>query len=141
MVIDAVTAPVVREIFLEEIAEKEHKIAFMSNRRKVLIPMEYQKLSGKNMEDGAMRRHRAAVLRIQRLNARVNLRAKMSHLSKAQKRKAWNGWAITENSHEPIVPHKECDCKVIKAIRNIGNGLAFSCPGIRYPLGDLHEAC
>lgn len=64
MVIDPVTAPVVREIFMAAIAgKKSTEIASALNERHIPTPMEYKKLSRKDVQNDAMWSHQA-VLRI-----------------------------------------------------------------------------
>lgn len=112
MVVDPVTAPIVREIFLAAISgKKTTEIAAMLNDRQVPTPMEYKKLSRKGIQNKAMWSHQA-VLRIIRdykyTGAMVNFKCENETIrAKVQKRKASDEWVIKENSHEPIVSHEE----------------------------------
>lgn len=112
MVLDPVTAPIVREIFLAAIAgKKSTEIASMLNERHILTPMEYKKLSRKSIQNDAMWSHQA-VLRIIRdykyTGAMVNFKCENQTIrAKVQKRNSPDEWVVVENSHEPIVSHEE----------------------------------
>lgn len=112
MVLDPVTAPIVREIFLAAIAgKKSTEIAAMLNERHILTPMEYKKLSRKSIQNEAMWSHQA-VLRIIRdykyTGAMVNFKYENQTIrARVQKRNSPDEWVVVENSHEPIVSHEE----------------------------------
>lgn len=112
MVLDPVTAPIVREIFLAAIAgKKSTEIASMLNERRILTPLEYKKLSRKSIQNDAMWSHQA-VLRIIRdykyTGAMVNFKCENQTIrARVQKRNKPEEWVVVENSHEPIVSHEE----------------------------------
>lgn len=112
MVLDPVTAPIVREIFLAAIAgKKSTEIASMLNEKHILTPLEYKNLSRKSIHNEAMWSHQA-VLRIIRdykyTGAMVNFKCENQTIrAKVQKRNSPDEWVVVENSHEPIVSHEE----------------------------------
>ncbi len=112
MVLDPVTAPIVREIFLAAMAgKKSTEIAAMLNERHIATPLEYRKLSRKSIQNEAMWSH-YAVLRIIRdykyTGAMVNFKCENQTIrARVQKRNSPDEWVVVENSHEPIVSHEE----------------------------------
>lgn len=112
MVIDPVTAPVVREIFMAAIAgKKSTEIASALNERRIPTPMEYKKLSRKDVQNEAMWSHQA-VLRIIKdykyTGAMVNFKCENQTIrARVQKKNSADEWVVVENSHEPIVSHEE----------------------------------
>lgn len=112
MIIDPVTAPVVREIFLAAIAgKKSTEIASALNERHIPTPMEYKKLTRKDIQNEVMWSHQA-VLRIIKdykyTGAMVNFKCENQTIrARVQKRKTADEWVVVENSHEPIVSHEE----------------------------------
>lgn len=112
MVLDPVTAPIVREIFLSVIGGmKSTQVATMLNERKVLTPMEYKKTARRDRHSDTMWSHQA-VLRIIKdykyTGAMVNFKCENETIrASAQRRRSPDEWVIIENSHEAIVTHKE----------------------------------
>lgn len=112
MVPDPVTAPIVREIFLNAISgKKSTEIAAMLNDKGVLTPMVYKNLSMKGIYNDAMWSHQA-VIRIIRdykyTGAMVNFKCENETIrASAQRKRKPEEWVIVENQHLPIVSHEE----------------------------------
>lgn len=112
MILDPVTAPVVRQIFEAAIAgKKSTEIAMMLNDQRIPTPMEYKKLSRKGMHNETMWSHQA-VLRIIKdykyTGAMVNFKCENATIrAKAQRRMGPEEWVVVEDSHEAIVTHEE----------------------------------
>lgn len=123
MFVDSEAASIVREIFLSAInGMKTTEIAASLNERKVLTPMEYKKLSRRNLYSEAMWSHQA-VLRIIKeykyTGAMVTFKCENATIrAKSQRRRPPEEWVVIEGSHEPIVSHEEYEMANAK-IRNV----------------------
>lgn len=81
------------------------------NEKHIPTPMEYKKLTRKDIQNEVMWSHQA-VLRIIKdykyTGAMVNFKCENQTIrARVQKRKTADEWVVVENSHEPIVSHEE----------------------------------
>ncbi len=112
MVLDPITAPVVRKIFEAAIVGmKSTEIAAMLNAEEIPTPMVYKQLTRKDMHSDAMWSHQA-VLRIIKdykyTGAMVNFKCENETIRAPVQRKCRpEEWVVVENSHEAIVTHEE----------------------------------
>ncbi len=111
MIIDPITAPIVKEIFQLAISGMSSvQIAKHLNEKNTITPSQ-RKNSSRKINNDVMWSHQAVIRIIKDYKytgAMVNFKCENETIrAKAQRRRKPEEWVVMENMHEPIVTHEE----------------------------------